>query len=770
MKKRLWALGVVAAFLVVSVTPAGGTVLQQKRQSAQEQQDQGKQRRSTADQIVDSPLEVDRAQDQHGPTEGHLPPSRKNVKLVGQADIEGVAPERVADVSAFGNYAYLAVRDPVNCFDAGMAIMNISNPRKPRQVGFIDAIEGSFPGEGSQVLDMDTEAFTGQVLLFNNEICALGGEGGASLWDVTDPSNPQVLTANLGDQEPGGAFSAINQIHSSFAWQAGDRAFIALVDNEETTDLDILDITDPTAPVFLSERDLNEEGVLQDRNTPLGANAFLHDLTVKRINGTWTMLLSYWDAGFVLLDVDNPANPQYIDDFDYPRVDKLTGLTPSEGNAHQAEFGPGNHLIVGTDEDFSPYRIDPFRLTSGPNQGEYEAGEFGFTPPIAQQFDDNQVNGPTIYGGLGCPSNEDYGEQPPVPDASELEAGPGEEKIVVLSRGLCFFSEKIEQGQLAGYDVVIIGNHHEGAGGGTLPDASICGSQGHDFEPRAAALCIGHRAMHLIFNDTPEYEPVVADSPDMPPIGTEGARVRGVSAFDGWGGVRLIDRRNSLQEVDAYAIDEALDPDFAFGFGALSVHEVAVDPWINGLGYLAYYSGGIRVIDFSARAGITEVGHYVGKEGSNFWGVEAHRLPGSDNTLILGSDRDSGLWIFRYLDKRMKANLNGAKEVPGPGDPDGRGEAVVRLKPGQKKVCFRLSWRGVGSPTAAHIHEGSSRVAGPVEVTLFEGEQASSEVRGCVGDVPKSLIRDIGGAPRHYYVNVHNEAYPAGAIRGQLTP
>jgi hypothetical protein len=641
VSRAVQRLAVLVSFavLVSAAAPALATDGQQRAR---------RDRRSTTDQVVDTPLEVDNLQDQHGDEGGHLPPSSENVELVGQADVEGVAPERVADVSAFGNYAYLAVRDPVNCFDAGMAIMDISDPTAPRQVGFIDAVEGSFPGEGSQVLDMDTDAFTGQVLVFNNEICAEGGEGGASLWDVTDPLNPQVLTANLGDQEPGGALSQINQIHSAFAWQAGNRAFIVLVDNEETTDVDILEITDPRNPVFLSERDLNEEGVLQDQATPLGAAAFLHDVTVKNVRGTWIMLLSYWDGGWVLLDVDDPANPRFIDDFDYPAVDTLTGLTPSEGNAHQAEFGRNNHLIVGTDEDFAPYRIDPFEITTGPNQGEeFEAGEFGFTPPIAQTFDDQQVDGPTIYGGLGCPSNDIYGEQPPVPDASQLEAEPGEEKIVVFSRGLCFFSEKIEQGQLAGYDVVVIGNHHEGAGGGATPDATLCGSPGHEFEPTAAALCIGHRAMHLIFNDPPEYEPVVADSPDLPPIGTLGENVRGVAVFDGWGYVRLLDA-TTLEELDAYAIEEALDPSFAFGFGALSVHEVAVDPLRAGLGYLAYYSGGIRVIKFSARSGIREVGHYIAEEGSNFWGVEAHRLPGSDETLILGSDRDSGLWIFRY--------------------------------------------------------------------------------------------------------------------------
>jgi hypothetical protein len=773
---RHLSVGLVFALLAVLAAPAlAGPGDQQAREQKR------RDRRSTADQVVDTPKEVDALQaHQHGPTEGHLPPSRRNMRLVGQADIEGVAPERVADVSAFGNYAYLTVRDPANCFDAGVAIMDISDPRNPRQVGFIDATEGSFPGEGSQVVDLNTRAFQGQVLVFNNEICDPGanfggqGIGGVSLWDVTDPLNPQVLTANIGDQEPGGLLSQFNEIHSSFAWQAGRRAFVVLVDNEETTDVDIMDITDPRTPIFLSESDLNEEAVLQDRATPLGAASFLHDVVVKRVKGTWTMLLSYWDGGWVLLDVDRPARPRFIDDYDYPTRDSLTGLIPSEGNAHQAEFSPRNAFIVGTDEDFAPYRIDPFLITSGPNAGqEFEAAEFGFTVPIAQRYEDEQVNGPTIWGGLGCPSNDIYGEQPAIPDASALETDPGEEKIVVLSRGLCFFSEKIEQGQLAGYDVVIIGNHHEGAAGGAAPDAALCGSQGHPFEPTASAICIGHRAMHLLFNDQPEYEPVVAESPDMPDIGTLGEEVRAQAIFDGWGYVRLL-RTGNLSEVDAYAIDEALDPAFAFGFGALSVHEVAVDPWKPGLAYLAYYSGGMRTIRYGPR-GIREVGHFVGREGSNFWGVEVHRLPGSNRTLILGSDRDSGLWIFRFTPGpaaggvRLVADLSGANEVPGPGDANGRGHATVRLSPRAGRVCYSLHWSRIDAPFAAHIHVGSADEAGDVVVTLFEGEPvAGGSARDCVGGLDSSLLRAIARRPGQYYVNVHNEDFPAGAIRGQL--
>jgi hypothetical protein len=116
--------------------------------------------------------------------------------------------------------------------------------------------------------------------------------------------------------------------------------------------------------------------------------------------------------------------------------------------------------------------------------------------------------------------------------------------------------------------------------------------------------------------------------------------------------------------------------------------------------------------------------------------------------------------------KVLKANLKGASEVPGPGDTDGRGKALVRVKPKAGKVCFRLRWRNIAEPpTNAHIHKGVKGEAGPIVVTLFDG---TATHRDCVTGLDADLLRDIKSHPRQYYVNVHNAEFPNGAIRGQL--
>jgi len=121
---------------------------------------------------------------------------------------------------------------------------------------------------------------------------------------------------------------------------------------------------------------------------------------------------------------------------------------------------------------------------------------------------------------------------------------------------------------------------------------------------------------------------------------------------------------------------------------------------------------------------------------------------------------------------RLAATLSGANEIPGPGDPDGRGKAVVRLS--GTTACYLLEWSGIGAPTAAHIHQGGAGVAGPVVVLFFQpGTNAASlpgtlsSVAGCV-DVDPALAGRIAASPRDWYVNIHTADFGAGAIRGQL--
>ncbi len=619
--------------------------------------------RAISDDDIETTLQ-DHAQ--HGGAGGHLAASSANVELVGKVRLSGIVPGRISDVGTLGDYAYLgAYNEP--CGSGGVYVVDISNPASPVEVGFIPTASGSFVSEGVQVLSIKTRAFNGDILVINNEICddTSGSQiGGFSIYDVTNPLSPVPLVLGAGDTDPGGFVSAANQIHSAFAWQQGKHAYVVIVDDEELEDVDIFDITDPSRPVFIAQVSLADWPGAQDvQSDGMGsfAASFLHDMVVKKVKGDYLMLLSYWDAGYIVLNVNDPANPVFVNDTTFTDPDPETGLTPPEGNAHQAEWSHDNKFILGTDEDFSPFRVDTLTIATGLNAGDYPGSAVGGASPPTS-LADGRLNGPIVYGGYGCP---DSAEIPPRATAGLPPLGPGEEAIVVLQRGpandpsapeaACFPGEKAANAIAAGYDAVVLVNRHISD---PEPLPPFCGSGGFPADPPIVAVCTTHEAFHKMFNTTPDFSlPYDAEPNTEPDMGTLGEKVDATGTFDGWGYVHLFDAR-TLAEIDTYAIPEALDPAFAEGFGALSVHEVTTDPEHN-LAYVSYYAGGFRVLKFGKR-GIEEVGHFIDEGGNDFWGVQLVTPKDSndddddendgdeDHPLVLASDRDSGLYIFRY--------------------------------------------------------------------------------------------------------------------------
>jgi hypothetical protein len=613
---------------------------------------------------------VDGHHKQHDGEGGHLPASSRNIDLVGKLDSLTSVPGGIADVAAFGNTAYLAAFHP-ECAGrnpgsqgTGVHVVDIANPAAPTKIGFLPAEANSYVGEGVHVIGFEGRS----ILLHNNETCDAGqhATSGFAVWDVTNPRAARKI-GQYGDTTPAVANQTFHTTHSvqGFVWQG--KAYAVAQDNQDLADIDIFDLTPAirgTGPaVLVWEGGLEQFPAAVAGSMGLGHSVYHHDMQQQVVNGRNMLLVSYWDAGQIQLDISNPAAPVYVGSSTFPSPD-LAGFEVSEGNSHQSYWSNDGRYVLSSDEDFSPTRT---QCTTGPasNATEVSCGEFGWTVPL-QTAHPNGVEGTTVWGGSGCledVNGNGTSDRAEIPPASVTGA-----KIIVFSRGTCFFSIKTESGQLAGYDVVAIGQSHAGARNGLVPDGYICGGQGHSYTITKPAICIGHRTMHELFASTPHYSgPDIGPGGDLPAIGTLGGRLSAKGGvFDGWGYLRLHDGTDpDLREIDAYAVPEALDPAYASGFGNLTIHEVKTDPRRGkNLAYASWYDAGLRVLSFGP-SGLQEVGHYIAEGGNDFWGVypvcagqcllndrdQGRGRANEKRPLLLMSDRDSGLWIFRYTGK-----------------------------------------------------------------------------------------------------------------------
>jgi hypothetical protein len=623
---------------------------------------------------------------QHGPATGHLPAVNQNVARIGKLRLTN-RENKISDVGVLGDYAYVgewAGGLATPACRGGIHVADISNPASPQKVNFLPSHAGTYATEGVQALSIeDNGFFGGDLLVVSNESCTKNGIGGITLWDVTNPLAPVKLSEDGGDYTNGDIGSTnldpiAHDSHSAMAWQEADGdVYLIAIDNEEGLDVDFFDITDPRNPVILSETGLEEW-------TGVNVNAFgnfptAHDFDVRFIDGEWLAMVSYWDAGWVLLNVDDPANPVLIDDFDYPACDAFAGVEdvdprscPPEGNGHQGEWNEAGNLFISTDEDSSSFRLLPIEVTEQttgagaaspqPAVGtQYEGGEFGWTVPIATLSPDGVLNGPTVWGGYGCD------ESASIPPASVLDpfmsGDPNEEKIVVLQRGpvsdpgdpyeACFFSIKVENAQDAGYDAVIVANHHVGSAFGDEPDAFFCGGQGHVFTITARGLCSGHRSMHEMFGSTPNYgtdsgNPGYPEADMNSAIGLVGPKIETSSFFDGFGYSWLFDASPPFTIRDAYAIPEQLQIENATGKGDLTVHEVATGRGSDAdLAYYSWYSGGFRVARFDTDS-IEQVGAFIDQGGNDMWGVQLTDKFVEGRRVVALSDLDFGLYLLTY--------------------------------------------------------------------------------------------------------------------------
>lgn len=137
-----------------------------------------------------------------------------------------------------------------------------------------------------------------------------------------------------------------------------------------------------------------------------------------------------------------------------------------------------------------------------------------------------------------------------------------------------------------------------------------------------------------------------------------------------------------------------------------------------------------------------------------------------------------GVFVFNHSPAfaQLFAILNGGNEidpttgVANAGDPDGSGMAAVLIRDTDPTLCYAILVTGIDTPTAAHIHEAAAGTNGDIVVDLdpplLTGDSGQSS--GCVTPADATMVDRIRKNPLGFYVNVHNDTCPTGAVRGQL--
>jgi hypothetical protein len=489
-------------------------------------------------------------------------------------------------------------------------IVDVSDPTNP---SFVDNL-ASPPltrANDVKVETINTKYFNGDLLVHSNEPCAGGGDGGIVLYDVSDPTAPVRLGAayDTNDFFNGPNFTAFG-VHNAWIFEQGNKAYAAIVANISPSayDFRILDISDPANAVEVgrwSSIVSPDAPPAETRGTSRSLG--LHDVTVKGK----VAYLSYWDAGYVLLDVSDPSDPTFMGVGPWPGG--------AEGNAHAAWPARGGNLLVTSDEDFSANGLGSLTtsVALGSFGTDHEAAEAAFTPPLVGPFGPNAIAwvgrdmGINTAQAWGCAANPaDPNNSGPAVPYGESVAG----KIALIQRGACRFDEKI----------------------------AVAESQG----------AIGA----IVFNDTREDVMTMGGNPivSIPGIFIRGSRGNELAAlreastavdgtmapgqFNGWGFIRVWDISDpaNMQLLADVTLPSTFDESAPNPFGS---HNVMVR---GNIAYISWYADGLVLVDISDPTAPRVIAQAV-DPADNYWGVYVQ------GELIFASDRDTGLKIYKHV-------------------------------------------------------------------------------------------------------------------------
>jgi hypothetical protein len=280
---------------------------------------------------------------------------------------------------------------------SGVAVLDTSAPDDPQRVATLQNPVGT-TAEDVVVFTAENGPLAGRDLAVAGiQVC--GGSRydtaifrGLMVWDVTNPASP----VEVGRLDTGCCTGGLHELEVQHRPDL-DKTFVyASVptseypdslsptgrrDQQGRGDFRLIDVTDPAAPVEVSNW-----GVVHDLGGPpapgLGCDPDpIYGHSAEPSADGKLAFISYWDSGFIALDVTDPAAPAFRGRTVYP--------SNADGDAHSSNYDEGRQLLFAADEDFCK--------TSGPDT---EKG-FGYL----RIYDYSDLEAPVQIGEYRTPNS-----------------------------------------------------------------------------------------------------------------------------------------------------------------------------------------------------------------------------------------------------------------------------------------------------------------------------------------------------------------------------
>jgi hypothetical protein len=285
--------------------------------------------------------------------------------------------------------------------DSGVAVVDATDPEDPQVIATLQNPTDT-SAEDVVVYTAPFGPYAGRdIAAAGIQTCGSrldpGADRGLMLWDVTNPAAP----VEIGYLQTACCTRGIHEFEIEHRADLGRTFAYATVptsrypasdspsgyrDVNGDGDFRLIDITNPAAPFQVSDFGIQDaggpfvpgQGCDADPNYGHGAE--------PSDDGT-LVFLSYWDSGFVALDLTDPANPEFQGATSYP--------ANADGDAHSSSYDDARQLLFSADEDFCK--------TSGPG---IEVG-YGYL----RIWDFSDISSPEQVGQFRTPNSLGLGAQ-----------------------------------------------------------------------------------------------------------------------------------------------------------------------------------------------------------------------------------------------------------------------------------------------------------------------------------------------------------------------